>query len=166
MPARADAGTLDRRARLARAVREDLAAAGLPVAADELAVAAGARVYVDELDDGGVFVDWDVHFALSSAAKDALSEGKQDIDPAIALAGAAARAMQDAIAAILTAAGYSVVKGANDMAPFQLLVIERRPGPCWQDWLHGQSARRERMLLATARNRTALGKPTPPAAAP
>ena len=71
MPAHADAEVLARRAGLARAVRDDLAAAGLPLAPQDLdpTFAVGARVYVDPLDDesgGGVFVAWSAHFVLAT----------------------------------------------------------------------------------------------------
>jgi hypothetical protein len=69
MPARAGAEVLAKRAELARAVRDDLAAAGLPLAPQDVdpAFAVGASVDVDPLDDesgGGVVVAWRAHFVL------------------------------------------------------------------------------------------------------
>lgn len=159
MPAPADAEVLARRTALATAVREELAAAGLPVVPHDgnPSVAAGAHVYVDTLDDesgGGVFVEWEVHFVPSSAAVDALSTGSRENDPCIQLTGTAKSAMQDAIAEILSAAGYAVAKDVNDMAPFQLMVRERQPRSSWRAWLDAQTTRREETLTATFGNRT------------
>ncbi|MEV0398471.1 hypothetical protein [Actinoallomurus sp. NPDC050550] len=95
---------------------------------------------------------------LSSAAMDALSEGRQADDPSIRLSGTASRAMHDAIAEILTVAGYDVLKDANDMTPFQLKVLERHPRDSWRDWLHAQTARRQEVLMTTARKREAHGR--------
>jgi hypothetical protein len=157
MPAHADAEVLARRAGLARAVRDDLAAAGLPLAPQDLdpTFAVGARVYVDPLDDdsgGGVFVAWSAHFVLVAAAMDAISEGRGEDDPCIQLSGTAERAMQDAIAEILSVAGYTVAKDTDDMQPFHLLVKERRVAASWRDRLDAQAAHREQTLAATYRD--------------
>jgi hypothetical protein len=95
VPADADAEVLAQRAELARAVRDDLAAAGLPLAPQETdpTFVVGASVWVDPLDDesgGGVVVDWSAHWVLVAAAMDALSEGRGPDDPCIRLADAAA----------------------------------------------------------------------------
>ncbi|GAB3169726.1 hypothetical protein FHX75_12510 [Micromonospora palomenae] len=168
MPTPADADVLARRAALARAVNEELAVAGLPVVPNDTgldrSVAVGALVSVDPLDDesgGGVFVEWVTHFVLASAAMDALSEGREG-DPSLHLAGTVASAMQDAIAEILSAAGYTVAKDVNDMAPFQLQVKSRQSGLSWRDWLDAQTARREEALRETANNRTPHARGEPP----
>lgn len=75
---------------------------------------------------GGVFVAWFVHHVLTSAAVDALSGGRTG-DSAIHLSGTVKSAMQDAMAEILSAAGCTVAKDINDMAPFELQVKGRRP---------------------------------------
>ena len=156
-PQRADADTLARRAELARAVRDDLGAAGLPVVPEDAdpSVGAGARVSVDPLNDegGGVLVQWEARYVLRAAAMDALSEGRGPDDPSIRLSAGASFAMRDAIAEILTIAGYDVQKDFNDLAPEQLAVLSRRPGPSWQDWLSEQTARRQKTLMATTRER-------------
>lgn len=165
----ADADVLAERAALARAVKEELAAAGLPVVPDDAtgldrSVAVGALVSVDPLDDesgGGVFVGWVTHYVLASAAMDALCEGREG-DPSLHLAGMVASAMQDAIAEILSAAGYSVAKDVNDMAPFQLQVKSRQSGLSWRDWVDAQTARREKALTETANNRTAHARDEQP----
>jgi hypothetical protein len=89
MPADAAAEVLAKHAELARAVRDDLPAAGLPLALQEVdrTFAVGASVWVDPLHDesgGGVVVDWSAHWVLVAAAMDALSEGRVDllVDPA------------------------------------------------------------------------------------
>jgi hypothetical protein len=156
VPADADAEVLAQRAELARAVRDDLAAAGLPLAPQETdpTFAVGASVWVDPLDDesgGGVVVDWSAHWVLVAAAMDALSEGRGPDDPCIRLAGTAAKAMQDAIAEILSVAGYTVAKDSDDMQPFHLLVTERRVSPSWRDRLDAQAEHREQTLAATDR---------------
>jgi hypothetical protein len=155
-PADADPEVLAERAELARAVRGDLAAAGLPLAPQDVGpeFAVGARVDVDPLDDdsgGGVVVAWSAHFVLVAAAMDALSEGRGADDPCIQLCGTAAKAMQDAIAEILSVAGYTVQKDWDDMQPFQLLVTERRGTVSWRDRLDAQDARREQTLAASYR---------------
>jgi hypothetical protein len=139
---------------LARAVREELVAAGLPVTSGDAALdstlTTGAHVYVDEVGD--VNIHWKTHFVLRSAAMEALSRGQVD-DPSIHLNGKTAEAMQDAIAEILTAAGYRVTKDANDMAPSHLLVQEppRQAEPSWRDWLSQQTARLQRQLMTKPR---------------
>jgi hypothetical protein len=157
IPAQADAEVLAKRAELARAVRDDLAAAGLPLAPQEVdpTFAVGASVDADPLDDesgGGVVVAWNAHWVLVAAAMDALSEGRGPDDPYIRLAGTASKAMQDAIAEILSVAGYAVAKNTDDMQPFQLLVKERRVSPSWRDRLDAQAEHRDETLAATYRS--------------
>jgi hypothetical protein len=132
MPAPADATVLARREQIAARVRKDLAAAGLPLVVDDAEFGqSGAHVYVDTLDDdsgGGVFVAWYADHVLRVAAMDAVREGRQG-DRSIELAGKVSAVMQDAIAEILSEMGYTVVKNANDMAPFHLLVTEQQVTP-------------------------------------
>jgi hypothetical protein len=152
----ADDQTLANRRALAVRVLDELTAAGLPAVLDSdqggSRLAPGAHVSVDPFADagGGVYVDWATHFALRQASLDALSAGRKH-DQAIALAGAAAKAMQDAIAEILTAAGYQVAKDANDMAPFVLSVLDQAAESSWRDWLSEQTNRRQTQFLQTAR---------------
>ncbi|WP_345473170.1 hypothetical protein [Actinoallomurus oryzae] len=139
-------------------MREELAAAGLPLVPQDghPSLSTGAHVYVDPLDDesgGGVFVEWKVHYVLSSAALDALSEGGQANDPSIRFAGRAKGAMQTAMAEILSAAGYTVAKD-NDEAPYQLMVKDQTPNPSWRAWLHTQTTRREETLSKTFHTQT------------
>jgi hypothetical protein len=155
MPGPADAETIARRSALAQAVQEDLAAAGLPITTGstgfETALAAGAHVFFDHLDDqsgGGVFVEWNVHHVLRSAALTAVTEGRSD-HPTVVHSGAAARAMQDAIAEILTATGCTIRKNYSDLEPFQLRVIARNPQPSWRDWIDDQTDARAAAMRAT-----------------
>jgi hypothetical protein len=104
-------------------------------------------------EEGGVFVRWEVPYMLRAADMDALSEGREAGDPSVTLSVGASNAMRDAIAEILTIAGYDVQKDTSDMAPELLAVLSRRPGPSWRDWLHDQTARRQKALMATARER-------------
>lgn len=76
-PGFADDEVLRRRHALAADVRDELSAAGLPVAAESSTLGAGVLVEVDPLDDesgGGVVVSWKTHFMLRSAAMDALMD--------------------------------------------------------------------------------------------
>src|SRR5215467_11288755 len=120
---RADDEILARRKALSDRVFEELTAAGLPAVLangqGRSLLAPGAQIVVDELADagGGVWVRWETHFVLRADAKEALSADRKD-DQVIRLAGAAANAMQAAIAGILAAAGHEVAKDANDMSPF------------------------------------------------
>ncbi len=139
MPGQLDE-TLFRQKALARAVRDELAAVGLPVVPDtemmsgELAV--GATVDLDTA--GGVYVSWKVHYVLSAAAAAAIEHPQPDpdgeIDPAIRLSGTAEMVILDAIAEILTTAGYDVLRGTNDMAPSDLRVSGWRGKSGWRDW--------------------------------
>jgi hypothetical protein len=72
-------------------------------------------------------------------------------DPCIQLCGTASRAMQDAIAEILSVAGYTVVKDSDDMQPFHLLVMARRPIPSWRERLDAQAEHRQQTLAAAYR---------------
>ena len=144
-PEHADAETQARRVALADAVREDLAAAGLPVVPGgdgfDTDLSHGAKVYVDQFTDedgGGVFVGWSSHYVVEAAAGEAVMLGAAEDDPAIMFSGKVAEAMQDAIAAILVAAGYSVETDVNDYAPYDLLVLGRERQESWRSWLSQQ----------------------------
>ena len=155
-PGFADDEVLRRRHALAADVRDELSVAGLPVVAESSTlgstIGAGVLVEVDPLDDesgGGVVVNWKAHFVLRSAAMDALSEGQRD-DPAIHYSGTVSKTMLDAVADILEAAGYTVLRDYNDMSPYSILVTGQERGPSWRDWLHAQTSRRQQALHDTA----------------
>ncbi len=74
---------------------------------------------------------------MEAAAGEAVTLGAED-DPRIEFLGKVAEAMQDAIAAILGAAGYTVETETNDYAPFDLLVLGREQQESWRSWLSEQ----------------------------
>jgi hypothetical protein len=135
----ADEETMNRRRILARSVKEDLAVAGLPIAPDDLLFGpAGVSVTVDVMHDedgGAVSVEWQAHYVLRTAAMFAVLERRHAGHPAIEHHAATSQAMRDAIAEILTTAGYTVLKDHNDLAPFQVKVTGHTPRtPSWRDW--------------------------------
>ncbi|MFI0357311.1 hypothetical protein [Actinomadura sp. 9N407] len=151
-PELADDEVLRRRRVLAADVRDELSAAGLPVAAESSTLGTGVLVEIDPLDDesgGGVVVDWKTHFMLRSAAMDALSEGRRD-DAAIRYSGTVSKIMSDAVADILETAGYTLLRDYNDMSPYSILVTGQERRPSWRDWLHAQIDRRQQALHETA----------------
>ncbi|MFJ9456383.1 hypothetical protein ACIRST_14980 [Kitasatospora sp. NPDC101447] len=127
--------------RLAQRVRNELAAAGLPVVAPGLAVevAVGAEVIVDMADllffgegDPEVVVTWRVGPQLrSNVIADAMHQ--RGVTAAIRQCGEVEAAMADAVIAILSAAGFTARNHGNDLSPFDVQVLAgpqpgRRPG--------------------------------------
>lgn len=102
--------TLAAMRRLAGQVQDELALAGLPVAAGlHRLVSQGVRVELDALDDGdpGVVVTWRPHPSLANAADRAVAA--RDVDAGtMQRFGEIQRAVVPAIAAVLTAAGFVV----------------------------------------------------------
>ncbi|MFJ9774530.1 hypothetical protein ACIRVF_25375 [Kitasatospora sp. NPDC101157] len=132
--------------RLAQRVRDELAAAGLPVVApgldDELAVGAAVRVSSWSQhfgEDPEVLVSWHTSPRLrSKAAADLRQYGEPT--PAVVLGGEVHRAMSAAVVAILTAAGFTVRGSGNDYAPFDVLVVagpDFRTPPVWSGSAQG-----------------------------
>ncbi|MFG1947787.1 hypothetical protein [Nonomuraea sp. NPDC048826] len=130
---------------LAQRVRDELAAAGLPVIAPGLApeLATGAEVHVDMWnhhfhgEEPEVVVSWKVSPQLRSNAMDALRHGRLD-DPAIRQSGKVQIAMAGAVIAILSAAGFTALDRDNDMSPFDVQVLAgpdvgSRPGWAFPD---------------------------------
>ncbi|MFB6977590.1 hypothetical protein [Streptomyces scopuliridis] len=123
---------------LARKVRNELAAAGLPVLASGLnpVLAGGAEVDVDEGADaaGGVFVAWRASPRLRDCASRAFRLKQLD-DPALWHSSAVGAAMMQAMAAILASAGFSVEDARDEYRPQQLRVLASPPSgqqPVWQ----------------------------------
>lgn len=120
------------------AVREELVAAGLPVVQPEREDrSVGGASVIDDSDNSGVWVDWIVSGALSDASVRAMAAGAWQRDgssmhPAIRHSGTVKFTMRDAMAAILTEAGFDVGLDADDLQPATLLVRSRRPGPTWR----------------------------------
>ncbi|MFD7700612.1 hypothetical protein [Streptomyces caelestis] len=131
--------------RLAQQVRDELAAAGLPVIAPGLApeVAVGAEVRVDGWnhhfhgEEVEVVVGWKVSSRLRSNAMADARQGR-GVTPAIRQSGETQIAMAAAVIAILSAAGFTARDRGNDMSPFDVRVFAgpeqgRRPGWAYPD---------------------------------
>ncbi|WP_030680852.1 hypothetical protein [Streptomyces rimosus] len=123
---------------LASKVRDELAAAGLPVLAPGLShvLAGGAEVEVDDGADaaGGVYVDWEASPRLRQCATRALRLRLMD-DPVLRRPGEISAAMMHAISAILTGAGFTVEDPNDDYRPFHLRVVAGPPpgtAPGWE----------------------------------
>jgi hypothetical protein len=123
---------------LADAVSDELVAAGLPVLPREYrregTSASGVSIYVDD----GVWVGWHISGALRDASSKAFRTGAwrpdgSEIHPAMRHSSTVQCALNDAMAAILTALGYHVRMDANDMDPGHFLVSQRQPGPTWRE---------------------------------
>src|SRR5579863_5602653 len=101
---------------LACRVRNELAAAGLPVLVPGLdpVLAAGAEVEVDDGADaaGGVFAGWSASPRLRECASRAFRLRLLD-DPLLRHSSQIAAAMMQAMATILTSAGFTVEDADN-----------------------------------------------------
>jgi hypothetical protein len=117
---------------LVESIRDELINVGLTVLGPE-GGHGGAQIEVDE----GVWVSWKPGRHLTAASMAALRRGAYRGDerhPALEYRGTAIDAMNDAIAAILNAAGFDVRKGADEYHhPLELLVESRRTVPHWRD---------------------------------
>ncbi|MET9177361.1 hypothetical protein ABZX88_03925 [Kitasatospora aureofaciens] len=132
--------------RLAQRVRDELAAAGLPVVApgldDELAVGAAVRISSWNQhfgEDPEVLVSWHTSPRLRSRATADLRRYAAPT-PAVVLGDQVHRAMSAAVTAILSAAGFTVRASGNDYAPFDVLVVEgpdSRTPPVWSELAEG-----------------------------
>ncbi|MER7107912.1 hypothetical protein [Streptomyces sp. NPDC000229] len=117
---------------LASRVRDELAAAGLPLAVPHMTVderfRVGADVFVEEEDDVAyVFVAWRTHHALADASSGALLRGDL-AHRAVLHHGKACRAMRDAMAEVLGSAGF-VVEHADDVNEYRPLELRITSGP-------------------------------------
>ena len=112
---------------LARKVRNELAAAGLPVPAPGLnpVLAGGAEVTVDPGADtaGGVFAGWSASPRLGECTSRALRLRLLD-DPLLRHSSQITAAMMQAMAAILTSAGFTVEDANDEYRPHQLRVTD------------------------------------------
>jgi hypothetical protein len=134
---RVSADELAAREGLASRVRNELAAAGLPVLARALnpVLAGGADVMVDNGADtaGGVFVDWSASPRLQECTSRALRLRLLD-DPLLRHSSQVAAAMMQAMATILTSAGFTAEDANDEYRPHQLRVVNGpAPGtpPMW-----------------------------------
>ncbi|MFE1442732.1 hypothetical protein [Streptomyces sp. NPDC058739] len=129
---KAGAEVLAERERTAARVRDELAAAGLPLVAPGLSH--GVEVTVDPFADGagGVYVSWRSSPRLQSRVLRAAKLNLLD-DPVLAQQGAVLQAMLAAVTAILEAAGFTVRDSLNDYAPCSLEVLAAPHGnPTWE----------------------------------
>ncbi|MFJ7216675.1 hypothetical protein [Amycolatopsis sp. NPDC098790] len=124
---------------LATRVRQELAAAGLPVIPGDQPVPvglAGAVVKLDVLDPRGVLVDWRAHAVLLDASQDAWAEDplreRGECEAIGALVVTIDAAMAEAMRKILTTAGFEVTGSGNDYVPDQLLVTRCLAPSPWQ----------------------------------
>jgi hypothetical protein len=122
---------------LASRVRDELAAAGLPVLAPGMdpALLGGAEVEVDDGDDaaGGVFVGWWASPRLRACTGRAIRLRELN-DPLRRHSSEIAAAMMQAMAAVLSSAGFTVEDANDEYRSHQLRVV-RGPGrgepPMW-----------------------------------
>lgn len=122
---------------LAGKVRNELAAAGLPVFAPGLdpVLAGGAEVDIDDGADaaGGVFVAWQTSPRLRACARRAFRLKQLD-EPVLRHSSAVGAAMMQAMAAVLASAGFSVEDARDEYRPQQLRVLAGPPSeqqPVW-----------------------------------
>ncbi|MFF4595275.1 hypothetical protein [Amycolatopsis sp. NPDC001319] len=135
-------------------VQSELVAAGLPVVPEANPDGtAGAIAYVDMPDLRGVLVDWKVGNLLGGAALEAWFDDPHREGEEVAafsrLSAAIGDAMEEAMFAILTAAGLEVERTANDYARNELLVTGRLAPSPWKARRDAQFlARHEKMVTA------------------
>ncbi|MEV7388327.1 hypothetical protein [Streptomyces sp. NPDC091215] len=122
---------------LAGRVRNELAAAGLPVLAPGLdpVLAGGAEVDIDDGADaaGGVFVAWQASPRLRACARRAFGLKQLD-EPVLRHSSVVGAAMMQAMAAVLASAGFSVEDARDEYRPQQLRVLAGPPSeqqPIW-----------------------------------
>ncbi|MEU4091536.1 hypothetical protein [Streptomyces sp. NPDC026673] len=122
---------------LALEVRNELAAAGLPVLAPGMSpvLAGGAQVEVDGGADaaGGVFVGWHASPRVRDCASRAFRLKQLDA-PILRHSSAVGAAMMQAMAAVLASAGFGVEDARDDYRPQELRVLTGPPSgqqPAW-----------------------------------
>ncbi|AZP15092.1 hypothetical protein EJC51_02465 [Streptomyces aquilus] len=122
---------------LAYKVRNELAAAGLPVLAPGLdsVLAGGVEVDIDDGADaaGGVFVAWQASPRLRACARRAFALKQLD-EPVLRHSSAIGAAMKQAMAAVLASAGFTVEDARDEYRPQQLRVLAGPPSrqqPLW-----------------------------------
>ncbi|MER5781520.1 hypothetical protein ABT104_07280 [Streptomyces mobaraensis] len=124
---RVGAEEFERKEALASRVRNELAAAGLPVLTPGLdrVLASGAEVEVDEGADaaGGVYVGWLSSPRLRECTSRAFRLGLLG-DPLLRHSSEIAAAMTQAMAAILASAGFAVEDANDEYRSHQLRVTD------------------------------------------
>ncbi len=151
---------------LATLVRQELAAAGLPVIPGDQPVPvglAGAVVKLDVLDPRGVMVDWQAHAVLLDANQDAWAEDplreRGECEAIGTLVVTIDAAMAEAMRKILTAAGFEVTGSGNDYAPDQLLVTRCLAPSPWQARRDAKFERQQKAMTAAWQAQHAAGCP-------
>ncbi|MGO1055720.1 hypothetical protein [Crossiella sp. CA198] len=126
---KAEPEELGRREFLAVCVRDELAAAGLPVVPKTLAsdLHPGAEVSVDPGQDsaGGVHVEWTASPRLSHVGRRAVTSGQMD-HPVIGHSFRIGEAMAEAMTAVLRSAGYTVQPSRDE---YRISGIQVTAGP-------------------------------------
>ncbi|MFP8959933.1 hypothetical protein ACLIYP_05055 [Streptomyces nanhaiensis] len=118
---------------VAARVRDELAAAGLPLAPQFTTVderfRTGVCVVVEDEGDGveRVFVSWRTHHTLVGASSRALLRGDA-AHPAVMHHGRVCRAVRDAMSEILSSAGF-VVEHADEYNEYRPLELRVSAGP-------------------------------------
>ena len=124
---RVSAEEAERQEALASRVRNELAAAGLPVLTPGLdrVLASGAEVEVDDGNDaaGGVYAGWLISPRLRECASRAFRFRLLD-DPVLSHTSEIAAAMMQAMAAVLASAGFAVEDANDEYRSHQLRVTE------------------------------------------
>jgi hypothetical protein len=122
---------------LALRVRNELAAAGLPVLAPGMnpVLASGAEVEVDGGADaaGGIFVGWSASPRLRECAVRAFRLRLMD-DPLLRHSSQVGAAMMQAMGAVLASAGFTVEDANDEYRPHRLRVVSgpaRNAPPMW-----------------------------------
>jgi hypothetical protein len=123
-PRKADAELQRKLDGIAVVVRNELAAAGLPVVAPGLLhdLSAGAEVTVEPFEGGGVFIEWHTSPRLSRLAMDAMRH-KRTNEYSFRRNAVVTRVMNDAIISILASGGFTVKEPEDEYRPLQLQVM-------------------------------------------
>jgi hypothetical protein len=134
---KADAEGLAAREALAGRVRNELAAAGLPVLAPGLdpILSGGAQVSVDRSVDatGGVFIKWQTSPRLRECSIRAVRLDQPD-ELVLRHFSAVGTAMMEAIGAILASAGFRAEDPHDEYRPNQLQVLDGPPAEPKHTW--------------------------------
>lgn len=132
-----DAEALNRLQFLAACARDELAAAGLPIVPTgmDTCLVGGVEVVIDQGKDtgGGVFAGWVVGPRLSSCVRHAVCANEMSA-PVLEYARTIKDTMSRAMAAILTAAGFTVEDANDEYRTQQLRVVsghDKGVAPLW-----------------------------------
>lgn len=138
---RASAEVLAERARIAERVCGELMAAGLPITSNDGSTDCdhGALVIADDRVSGAVIVEWICHPLLLARLVQAPLTNPGS-DPVVGHHGRVKEAMNAAITAILTSAGFAVVANPDDMDPLTLKIAQAPESQTPTTWEQPQPA--------------------------